>query len=177
MDKAKTPSLLNLAGTAVVIIVLLIYGFVALSTEDPIWFVSTYNEYPEEIFINCYGSTSVLLPNDPLFDSLVSVINETFSSRKNYDPLTMSDETYQYYLTSKDVMVLEIIYTQKVRIHSFYKFFSNLDSIIVPLDGRHSKTNAIFGRSNAFSTAGSLHYDTLPQVRSFVESNGICSAP
>lgn len=177
MDRSKSPSLLNLAVTAVVIFSALVYGFVALSTEDLAWFISTYNEYPEEIALNCYGQQSSLLPGDPLYDDLVSLINETFSGRKNYDSLTMSEDTYTYYLSSEDVMVLELVYTQKVRIHSFYKYFSNLDSIVIPLDGRHSKTNAIFGRSNGQSTAGSLHYITMPQIRTFVETNGICVKP
>ena len=177
MDRSKSPSLLNLGVTAVVIFGALVYGFVALSTEDLAWFISTYNEYPEEIAVNCYGQQSSLFPGDANYDELVSLINETFSGRKNYDSLTMSQDTYTYYSTSDAVMVLELIYTQKVRIHSFYKYFSNLDSIVLPLDGRHSNTNAIFGRSNGLSTAGSLHYITIPQIRTFVEANGICAKP
>ena len=177
MDKSKSPSLLNLGITSLVILVALIYGFVTLSTEDPLWFTSAFEEIPEEVFVNCYGQISNLLPEDPRYNGLVATLNVSLSSGKNYDSLTMSDETYEYYLTSDDVMVLEVIYTQQIRIHSFVKYFSNLDSIVIPLDGRHSNTNAIFGRSNGYSTAGSLHYLTMPQVREFVEANNICTAP
>ena len=177
MDKANNPSLLNLALTSVVILIALIYGFVTLSTEDPRWFITTFDEYPEEISLNCYGSEQSLFPGDPDFEELVVKINDVLSTRKNYDSLTMSQETYDYYKTSDAVMVLELIYTQKVRIHSFYKYFSNLDSIVIPLDGRHSNTNAIFGRSNDQGTAGSLHYNLLPEIRELVESRNICAAP
>ena len=177
MDKTKSPSLLNLAFTALIVIVALVYAIVAISTEDVIWFLPAFNEYPEEIEVNCYGSVFSIYPEDEAYNGLVAIINETLSGRKNYDPLTLSVETYDYYRTSDSVMVLELFYTYQVRVHSFYKFFSNLDSIIIPLDGRHSKTDAIFGRSNGPSTAGSLHYMSMPDVRVYIESQGICNAP
>ncbi len=176
MDKSSSPSLVSLGLTALVITAALVYGFIALSTEDPLWFTTTFDAYPEAIDVHCYGGHTTMRPGDDDFDELVAVINETLSGSKNYDPLTMSVETYEYYLTSEAVMALELVYSQKVRIHSFYRFFSNLDSIVIPLDGRHAASNAIFGRANNLSTSGSLHYAGMPAVRAFVESSGICQA-
>jgi hypothetical protein len=174
MDKSKSPSLINLAITAFFLILVMVYGIIALSTQDPVWFISTFDEYPEAIDLYCYGSLRTLRPEDPEFDPLVAVVNETLSSTKNFDSLTMSDATYEYYRTSPEVVALEIVFTNKVRIHSIYSFFSNLDSIVIPLVGRHSNVNAIFGRSNGFSTGGALHYRAMPDVTAFVQESGLC---
>lgn len=166
--------MINLAITALVLVATLVYAIIAMSTQDPLWFTSNFDEYPEGIDLYCYGSVTTLRPEDPHFDALVTILNETLSTRKNFDPLTMSDSTYEYYRTNPDVVVLEVIYTNKVRIHSFYTFFSNLDSIVIPLVGRHSNVNAIFGRSNGFGTGGSLHYGAMPNVTAFVQGSGLC---
>ncbi|MFQ5615046.1 MAG: hypothetical protein ACE5GO_01070 [Anaerolineales bacterium] len=177
MDKTRSPSVFGLLITIVVVIVALIYGFISLNTEDPLWFVASFDEQPEEIFINCYGEEVVLVPEDPQFDGLVTIVNNILSRRKNWDSLTISEETYEDYQRNTQMMIMELYYSQQVRIHSFYKYFSNLDSIIIPLDGRHAKTNAIFGRSNNFNTAGSLHFDDIPAIREHVENQGICITP
>jgi hypothetical protein len=177
MDKSKNPSLLNLVVTASVLITTLVYGFVAINTEDALWFYPTFNEIPEEIFINCFGVTATMRPGDAHYDELTTQINTTLSKTKNYDGTTMSDSTYAYYQTSGVVLVLELFYSQPVRIHSFYRFFSDLDSIVIPLVGRHSQSNAIFGRANGLNTAGSLHYAGMPGVLAFIEANGICTQP
>ncbi len=177
MDKAKSPSLINLAVTALIFIAALTYGFIALSTEDPLWIIGDFEEYPESIFLNCYGQTSTLLPEDERFDELVAKVNAALSTRKNYDSLTMSELTYEEYRTGTTGMILELVYSNPIRIHSFYRFFANLDSIVIPLDGRHAITSPIFGRANGQSTAGSLHYLTLPEVRSYIETQGLCTKP
>jgi hypothetical protein len=174
MDKSKSPSLINLAFTAAILITLMVYGIIALSTQDPLWFIPTFDEFPDEIDLYCYGTLTTLRPEDDHFTELVEVINRTLSTTKNFDQLTMSDETYAYYQTDPTVVVLEIHYSHKVRIHSFYAFFSNLDSVLIPLVGRHANVHAIFGRSNGFSTGGSLHYNAMPQVTEFVQSSGLC---
>jgi hypothetical protein len=176
MDKSKSPSLINLGLTALFLIIALVYGIITLSTQDPLWFVSTFEEYPEEIDLYCYGDPIILRPEDQHFPELVRILNQTLSGTKNFDSLTMSTATYEYYQTSPEVVALEVVYTHKVRIHSFYSFFSNLDSIVIPLVGRHSNVNAIFGRSNGLATGGSLHYSTMPDVTAFVQQSGLCPA-
>jgi hypothetical protein len=61
-----------------------------------------------------------------------------------------------------------------VRIHSFYKFFKNVDTIIIPLDGRHASSNSIFGRVRELSVAGSFHVESLQLVTTALGEQGIC---
>lgn len=177
MDKSNSPSLLGLLLTVVFLIIGLVYLFIALNTQDPLWFVSTFEERPSQIVINCYGSQVFIRPDNPNYEGLTSTVNEVLSGRKYWDSLTLSDDSYAEYQTNSEMMIMELFYAPRVRIHSLYKYFSNLDSIVIPLDGRHASTNAIFGRTNNNNTAGALHYDGIPQIRAWVEAQGICVQP
>jgi hypothetical protein len=88
----------------------------------------------------------------------------------------MSDDTYIYYQTNSTMMVLELRYQYPVRIHSIYKYFSSLSALVIPLEGRHSQTNAMFGRTGEDFTAGSLHIQNIGAIRDFLSSEGICPA-
>ncbi len=177
MDKSKSPSLLGLLATVVFVIVGLVYGIVALNTQDVIWFVSSFSERPTQITINCYGNKVFIRPEDARYEGLTTKVNEILSGKKYWDGLTISDETFTEYETSSEMVIMELFYAPRVRIHSFYKYFSDLDSIILPLEGRHAKTNAVFGRRNNKNTAGSLHFDHVPQILEWIETEGICSKP
>lgn len=177
LDKSRSPSLLGLLVTVAFLIVGLVYLFVSLNTQDPLWFISTFDEQPSQIVVNCYGSQVFIRPEDPLYEGTVNQVNEILSGRKYWDSLTLSDNSYSEMIESPEMMIMELFYAPRVRIHSFYKYFANLDSIIIPLDGRHASTYAVFGRTNAKNTAGSLHYDNVPDIRAWVESQGICTKP
>jgi hypothetical protein len=74
-------------------------------------------------------------------------------------------------------MVLDLVYDPVVRIHSFYSFYKNINQLIVPLDGRHASTNAVFGRRGEFSLSGSFHFDSIAPILEAVKANGICQKP
>jgi hypothetical protein len=177
MDNSRSPSLLGLLVTVAVLIVGLVYLFISLNTQDPLWFVSTFSERPTQVVINCYGEHVFIRPEDARYEGLVSTVNEILSGQKYWDSLSLSADTYVEYQDSSEMMIMELFYAPRARIHSLYKYFSNLDSIVIPLDGRHASTYAIFGRINNNNTAGSLHFDNLPDIRAWVEAQGICVQP
>jgi hypothetical protein len=168
---------LGLVLTVVFLVIGLVYLFVSLNTQDPLWFISTFEEQPSQIVINCYGSQVFIRPEDARYAGLTGKVNEILSESKYWDSLTLSEDSYLEYQTSSEMMIMELFYAPRVRIHSFYKYFSNLDSILIPLDGRHAATNAVFGRTNNNNTAGALHYDNIPDIREWVETQNICVKP
>ena len=177
MDKQRKPSLIGMLTTVGVVIGAILYLLIALNTQDSLWFVTSFDEYPYEITVYCYGEEVVLVPEHPLYDEVVAVVNSTLSDPKNWDGLTMSPDTYSEYTVSPDMMVIELFYTPPARIHSVYRYFSNLSSIVIPLDGRHANTHAIFGKIGTSPGAGSLHYGGIPEIRSFIETSDICTTP
>ena len=176
-SRSQNPSLLNLFLTAAVIIVVLGYGIMALNTGDLLWFSSRFNAQPTGIVVHCYGQDLILEPGSGHFQAITTMVNETLSGPKRWDPLTMSDETYQDYLTSPDMVTVELTYPNPVRIHSMYKYFSNVDTLVIPLEGRHAQTNAVFGRNRGMTTAGSLHVDSWEPLLAYLQGQGLCTRP
>ena len=176
-DQPSQPSLTNLFGTVLIFIIVAAYGFVSLNTEDALWFWPKFEAIPQEIVVFCYGDERIIEPGSSQFSELTALTNESVSGRKNWDSLSISDDTYTYYQTSPVVMVLELRYQYPVRIHSIYKYFSNVEALVIPLEGRHSKTNAVFGRTGEEFTAGSLHVQNTGALMDYLSSQGICTAP
>lgn len=174
-DSPSQPSLLNLFGTVLVFIVVVAYGFVALNTEDAMWFWPRFEEKPEEIVVFCYGKEQTLEAGSRQFSELTALVNQAISGRKNWDSLTLSQETYLYYQTNANALVVELRYASPVRIHSIYKYFSNAEALIIPLEGRHAQTHAVFARTGGEFTAGSLHLQNTETIREYLVREGICA--
>ncbi len=171
------PSVLNLAVTALVILVTAVYGIIALNTEDALWFWPTFAETPRSIVIHCYGQDVTVAPGTAHFEALTLLVNDGLSGRKNWDGLSMSDDTYLAYQTSPQMLALEMTYAPPVRVHSIYKYFSSVDTMVIPLVGRHAQTNPVFGRVRDVMTAGSLHLETTAPMLDYVQSQGLCAKP
>ena len=106
---------------------------------------------------------------------MVDLVNNSLTGRKRWDSLSLSNVTYQDYQSHPQMMVVEFTYPEPVRVHSRYKFFSNVDRLIIPLVGRHSQTNAIFGRRAQYPAAGSFHVDDLSAIKDYLEKQELCA--
>jgi hypothetical protein len=75
------------------------------------------------------------------------------------------------------MMVLELKYDETFRVHSPYKFYSHINTLIIPLEGRHAQSNAVFGRRGDFPAAGSFHVKTTAPLVEYLAVNGLCPQP
>lgn len=175
MYEQNQPSLLNLFGTVLIFMVAAAYGFITLSTEDALWFVPTFSEEAAEVVVYCQGVETAFGTGSPHLAALNDQVNAALSGTKNWDSLTMSDDTYEYYKTSDAVVALEFRYSQPVRVHSIYAYFSDFNTLVIPLEGRHAKLNAVFARVGDKSTAGALHLQSTTSMLAYLENNGLCS--
>ncbi len=190
MEHQRRPSLLTPLLIAVVIILILAYLGIALNTQDALFFVKTFEEEPYQLLVHCFGDTLTLNRGSEQFDELNNIFNRAMSGDKYWDSLTMSDDTYNYYQTSEAVMVLELLYSPPVLVHSSVKFFKNVDTLVVPLVGRHASAYPVFGRTQTqhmnedgervvegISTAGSFHLENTAPILEYIESQGLCQNP
>ena len=173
----SSPSLLQLAGIIVLFLVLSIYGMISLNTGDLLWFWPKFNAQPAGMLIHCYGQDVTLEPGTAPFDHVTSLLNQGLSGAKRWDPLSLSDATYEEYQISPHMMTLEVFYDPPVRIHSQYRFFSGIDTLVVPLDGRHAKYHVVFGRAGDVTGPGSFPLATAPLIRAYLEQEGVCTRP
>lgn len=166
-----------MAGMAVLVLAPLIYGIIALNTGDLLWVSPVFSAEPQAIVIHCYGNDVPLEPGTPDFVALTDLMNETLSGSKRWDSLSLSEVTYQDYRNSPQMMTLELFYASPFRVHSPYKYFSNVDAIIIPLEGRHALSKAVFGRRGELPAAGSFHVDTTAPLGEYLAEQGLCRKP
>jgi hypothetical protein len=166
-----------MAGIAVISLVPLIYLIIAMNTGDLLWVSPVFNYQPQTLTVHCFGEDAYLESGTADFEAVVDLVNSSLTGRKRWDSLTMSDATYQDYQSHPRMMVVELTYPEPIRVHSRYKFFSNVDRIIIPLVGRHAQTNAVFGRRDQYPAAGSFHVDDLTGIKEYLAENDLCIEP
>jgi hypothetical protein len=174
-EERKQPSLRNLFLMIGIIVLFVVYGMISLSTEDPLWFWPVFREQPAQIVVNCYGETIEVGSSSGAFAGVTSAVNEMLSGSKRWDPVTMSAETYADYQSHPQMLAVEIHYRPAVRVHSFYKYYKNLDTLVVPVDGRHAQWNTVFGRLGDVSLAGALMVADKAALVESVASSGLCT--
>lgn len=168
------PSIKNLLIIVVLVVAATFYLILSFSTGDWQWWNPRFDQTPSAIVVHCYGESISIEPGSLHFSALTKVVNQSISGQKRWDSLTMSAATYQDYQNHPQMAALELFYPETVRIHSNYKFYSNVDNIVIPLDGRHAQTNAIFGQNQGLTTAGSMHIETKEPITSYLENHKIC---
>jgi hypothetical protein len=172
------PSVLNMVWIAIIPILIIAYSVIALNTGDWLWFSTKFDSRPNQIILHCYGEDVVVDPFSQGFADITRLVNENLSGSKRWDPLSLSENTYQDYQTHPKMMTLELHYPQAVRIHSSTIFFSNVDTLIIPLEGRHASVGAIFGRTqDGDPVAGSLIAENTPIIARHLSAVGLCQAP
>jgi len=171
----QQPSVWSLVRTTFFIVVVIVYLMMTLNTSDPLWFWTAFDETPTSIKLYCYGEEKALAPGSQEFTELTSIFNENFSGYKNWDSLTMSEESWADYQVNDQFATLVMAYPQPVRVHSIYKYFSNVHRLIVPLDGRHSQSLAVFGMNGEVPGSGAMHIRTLTPLINYMNTSGVCS--
>ena len=173
-NQTSPPSLLRLIGLAILFIAPVIYLIIALNTGDLLWISPFFTAEPVAVVIHCYGDDISLESSGQQFSELTDLVNQIMSGRKRWDSLSLSEATYEEYQNNPSMMVLELYYPAQIRVHSHYKFFSNIDRLIIPLDGRHAQTNAIFGRTHDYISVGSFHVKSTAPLVEYLSEEGIC---
>jgi len=173
------PSLVKVILFAVVIFGLAAFAIMAFNTGDILWFWPVFEELPVGMVIHCYGQDVIIKPGEAAYEAVNTVLNESLTGSKRWDSLSMSDITYTDYLDSPTQMALEVSYDPPVRFHSIYKFFKRLDTLVIPLVGRHADKQAIFGRLRENTLSGSYHVgieDTSALLK-VIQEQGLCLKP
>jgi hypothetical protein len=155
----------------------MLFLITAMNTGDLLWFWPGFKEVPVDIIVHCYGKNVEITPGQPAFEVVNNAVNRSLTGVKRWDDTSMSDGTYQEYQTSPTMMVIELIYDPPVTIHSQYAFFKDVNRLVIPLDGRHASTNAVFGRTSGFTNSGSYHVNSMAPIVTALQEQGICSKP
>lgn len=159
----------------IVITMVMAYATISMNTGDLLWFWPRNDNLPTAIVVHCYSEDVMIDPESAHYTEITTMVNDALSGQKRWDPLSLSEVTYQEYLTHSKMMTLEVTYPRPVRIHTNTAFYSNVDMLLIPLDARHSSKNVVFGRTEAgHPAAGSLFIDSTAPVKEYLNTQSIC---
>lgn len=169
------PSVAGLLVIAPIIVIALVYAATAMNTGDLLWFWPRNENQPSGIVIHCYSEDVIVDPASNHYTAITTLVNNALSGQRRWDPLSLSDITYEEYLSHPKMMTLEVSYPRPVRIHTNTAFFSNVEILLIPLDARHAAKNAVFGRTElGYPAAGSLIIESTAVVKDYLDTQGIC---
>jgi hypothetical protein len=169
------PSVVGPLIIGVVITLVLAYATISMNTGDLLWFWPRNDNLPTAIVVHCYSEDVMIEPESAHYTEITTIVNDALSGQKRWDPLSLSEVTYQEYLTHPKMMTLEVTFPRPVRIHTNTAFYSNVDMLLIPLDARHSSKDVVFGRTEAgHPAAGSLFIDSTAAVKEYLNTQEIC---
>jgi hypothetical protein len=175
--RSTIASCLNALLTTVLGLAFLIYVSIAAFTKDLLWLWPIFSEQPNQIILRCYGKDIIVDTQSPEIATIVKLVNEQISGNKALGELSLSKETLEDYQASDWMMVLELHYPVPARIHSRTPFFTDFDTLIIPLDGRHADGNYVFSARGTVPGGGSFRLPTIQPIRDYIAQQGLCSKP
>jgi hypothetical protein len=129
------------------------------TTRNPNWFRRTQPVYtPERLDIYADGTVTEVGPGDIGFDRLVEALNATLSRFTNYDKVDvgLSDETLGDYEERGVVVVAH--YGEDLQFNLPVRFV-NVNTLLIPIVGRHSNARYVFLGTDSAYQAGALQVE------------------
>jgi len=179
MTKADTsakrgPSILSF----LIMLVLVVGAFAYLSftaySRDALWFWPYFDETPDSIVVRCYEE-KVAVPHDSQeFTELTRLVNAQLSGDKQWQEMTLSDESFEAYLADPSMAVLEMMYSAPVDVHTGTAMFLSIDTLLTPLAGRFANENFFFGARQERHTGGLVHVKDTQPIKDYINQSGLC---
>jgi hypothetical protein len=177
VSAGKTVSLLDFLLTIGLVIIVFIYLMLAAYSRDLVWFWPKFDELPVQVLVRCHGQERRLEGTSAEAQEIAWMLNEQISGDKRFDNLNLTTPTYEYYLTDPGVVTLELFYSEPVRIHLPNMYFSNITSLLLPLEGRYANTRIVFGLINGVPAGGSFHVNSTQKIVDYLAESGLCTVP
>jgi hypothetical protein len=177
VSAGKKASLLDFLLTIILAIAGFLYLIMAAYSHDPLWFWPKFSDMPAQIIIRCHGSERTLERNSKEAGEIAALTNDQISGDKRFDILNLTDPTYHYYETDPGVVTLELVYSDPVRIHFPNMFFTNITSLLIPLEGRYASSSIVFGLINGVPAGGSFHMKSNQAIIDYLDRSALCNKP
>jgi hypothetical protein len=174
VSPGKKASILNFLFTIAIVITSSIYLIMAAFSRDLLWFWPKFDVMPAQIIIHCFGNEERFEGNSQVTKEIVSLVNEQISGDKRFDPLNLTDPTYAYYQNDSGVVIMELVYAEPIRIHLPNMFFTNITSLLIPLNGRYANSSIVFGLIDGLPAGGSFHITSTQAIKDYLDRSSIC---
>ena len=138
----KNPSLLSALLVGILVVGLLFWWVNALTNEDPLWFLRSFNAEADWIVVYWDGSTHMYFPGDPPYGEIMTAFREGVAKWSGYEgSVGLSDENLERYRQQE--RFLELHYNRPVQVHTRH-MFPRARNFFIPLSGTHSQYRRVF---------------------------------
>jgi hypothetical protein len=140
--EARKPTLLRAVLVAILVVLLVVWGMVAMSVNDALWLLPVFSADASYIDLYWYGEYVLLEPGSPGYELLNAALQRDLA-HVHANPATtgLSDATLEG-LQATGALV-EAHYAEPVRVHSWY-LFGPSEVFYIPLSGHHASYNRVF---------------------------------
>lgn len=176
-SRGTTASVVEFLLTVIAAIAALVYLSMTAYTKDGLWFWPVFNAQPSSLVIYCYGNQVSLDGTSADAQELARLLNDQLSGDKRWDELTLTNDTYNDYVSDPAFLVLEYIYPEGQRVHSPSPFFTGFTSLILPVDARHADSNTVFSLINGKPAGGSYHVESILPIKNYIYQSNVCVKP
>ena len=152
-------------------VLLLIYGTISVTAQDPFWFLKGFGYQPEAIVVyHDQGRRTELHPGDPGFAELSDAIRACLAagaerpSGIGFSNASLLD-AYTRYLT------VEAFFRQPVKLHAWFDT-GEPTRMLFPLTGRHAELSLVLLGRNGKYWSSPPALKTVAPLREAVESLG-----
>ena len=138
----RKPTLLPAVLVIVFIVLLVVWGGVAMAVEDALWFLPTFSVDASHIDLYWAGEQVRLQPGSAGYALLNKALHEDLSHVRAYPKgAGLSEETLQN--LHAEGRLVEAHYADPVRVHSRYRFGPSR-VFYIPLGGHHASSGRVF---------------------------------
>jgi hypothetical protein len=135
----------NLAGLLIGVVgfvAVVIYGSISLAAQDPVWFLTSFNEKPIRVIVYNTGKKTVLEPGQPGFTEVSTAILSSLNlGVARQSGIGLSEGSLQDAYTKFETV--EVFYSHPVKLHA--PFSTHLATqMLFPITGRHSELAVVF---------------------------------
>lgn len=160
----KKPALLPLILTALVVMLLIIWGMTAIMIDDELWFLPVFSADASSIGLYWDGEQVTLEPGSDGYVLLNKALQEELAHVRSYPSTAgLSDETLAS--LRAEGRLIEPHYAEPVRVHSWYAFGPS-EAFYIPLSGHHAAQNRIFNNARG----APLELQSLDGVKAAAET-------
>jgi hypothetical protein len=140
--EARKPTLLRAVLVAILVVLLVVWGMVALSVDDALWFLPVFSADASYIDLYWHGEHVLLEPGSSGYALLNEALKEVLVHvRANPATTGLSDATLENLRATG--ALLEAHYAEPVRVHSWY-LFGPSQVFYIPLSGYHASYSRVF---------------------------------
>jgi hypothetical protein len=156
---------------AIALLLLIAYGSIGATAQDPLWFVQGFAAWPQRVFVyHGDGRRTEVRPGQPGFDELAWAIRSSLAqgvdgpSGIGFSDASLLD-AYTRFVT------VEAVFKDPVKLHAWF-YTGEATQMLLPITGRHAELSVVLLGTEGRYRSNPPVLKTMEPIRRALESLG-----